>query len=173
MADLYAPGGHIGTNVGLLPQYDILLRMFRHTIAPSAGNNDEIHGGLVNLMIFAHYVYMSMDDDTEAGSRPIDVMDFIFQEMHYAVFHRKTPPYAPYVMKLIKFKYPLSPHEALDVDRALDCEEHKSVKLNKKNHHVIQQQATMDDIDEDIVAGGTSRKPRNPRVKQPSERVRP
>ena len=78
MADLYAPGGHIGTNVGLLPQYDILLRMFRHTIAPSAGNNDDIRGGLVNLMIYAHTVFMMMDDDTEPNSRPIDVMDFIF-----------------------------------------------------------------------------------------------
>ena len=58
MADLYAAGGHIGTSVGLLPQYDILLRLFRHTIAPSAGNNDDIRGGLVNLMIFAHSVFM-------------------------------------------------------------------------------------------------------------------
>ena len=31
----------------------------------------------------------------------------------------------------------------------------------------------MNDIDEDMVAGGTSRKPRNPRVKQPSEQSRP
>ena len=44
MAELYAAGGIIGTSSGLLPQYDILLRLFRHTIAPSAGNNDDIRG---------------------------------------------------------------------------------------------------------------------------------
>ena len=89
------------------------------------------------------------------------------------MFHRKTPPYAPYVMKLIKLKYPLPPDEASDVDRALNCEDHKPVKLNKKNLHVIQKQATMNYIDEDMVAGGTSRKPCNPRVKQPSDQPRP
>ena len=87
-------------------------------------------------MQYAHTVFMEMDDPTP-NSRPIDVMDFIFQEMHYSVFERKVPPYAPYVMKLIKLKYPLSPEDALDVDSALDCEEHKPVKLNKKSSNVV------------------------------------
>ena len=37
----------------------------------------------------------------------------------------------------------------------------------------FQKQATMQDVDEDMVAGGSSRKPRNPRVKQPSDQLRP
>ena len=137
MADLYAPGSIIGIIVGLLPLYDILLHMFRHTIAPNAGNTDDIRGGLVNLIVYAHSVFMGLDDDTAPNSHPIDVMVFIFQEMHYSVFKRKTPPYAPYVMKLIKLKYPLSPEDALDVGHSLDCEEHKPVKLNKKSSHMV------------------------------------
>jgi hypothetical protein len=31
----------------------------------------------------------------------INVMDFIFEDLYYAVMDRKVPPYAPYVMKLI------------------------------------------------------------------------
>jgi hypothetical protein len=31
----------------------------------------------------------------------IDVMDFIFEEIHYAMMERKVPPYAPYIMKLL------------------------------------------------------------------------
>ena len=31
----------------------------------------------------------------------------------------------------------------------------------------------MQDVDEDMVAGGSSRKPRNPRVKQPADQPRP
>ena len=32
-------------------------------------------------------------------------MDFIWHEMHYAVVMRKTPPFAPYVMKLLCKKW--------------------------------------------------------------------
>ena len=58
MTDLYQPGGRIGSQNGLLPTYDILLRMFRWTIAPIAGNADNIAGALVNLMAKAHDAYL-------------------------------------------------------------------------------------------------------------------
>ena len=39
-----------------------------------------------------------------AGQR-LDVMDYIWIEMHYAIVMRKTPPFAPYVMALLCKKW--------------------------------------------------------------------
>ena len=50
LKELYSDESGVGTTSGLLPLYDILLRMFRESIAPSGGNNDAIRGGLVNLL---------------------------------------------------------------------------------------------------------------------------
>jgi hypothetical protein len=72
--------------------------MFRESIAPSAGNLDAIHGGLVNLMHQAHCVFLA---GPEAHPSKIDIMDFIYNEKFHAMIDRKTPPYAPYVMKLV------------------------------------------------------------------------
>ena len=79
LGELYGVGGVVGSSKGLYPLYDILLRMFRHTIAPSAGNNDDIRGGLVPLLAFAHETYLL--GDPAPNSCRIDVMDFIFHEM--------------------------------------------------------------------------------------------
>ena len=51
MAPLYHDRTAVGSNKGLLPTFNILLRMFRCNIAPQAGNVDAIRGGLVNLLI--------------------------------------------------------------------------------------------------------------------------
>jgi hypothetical protein len=96
LAHLYGPGGKVGEVKGLRLLY-ILLRMFRESIAASAGNLDAIHGGLVNLMHHAYCVFLA---GCEAEGNEIDVMDFIYNEMYHAMLDRKTPPYAPYVMRL-------------------------------------------------------------------------
>jgi hypothetical protein len=76
-----------------------LLRLYRETIAPSAGNLDAIHGGLVNLLAYSHEVFVS---GVEAEVEPIDVTDFIHKEMYDTVItKKKTPVYAPYVMVLL------------------------------------------------------------------------
>jgi hypothetical protein len=98
LAPLYGPGGKVGEAKGLSLLYNILLRMFRENIAPAAGNLDAIRGGLVNLMHQAYSVFLA---GPNAPGSEIDVMDFIFNEMHIALLDRKTPPYAPYVMRLI------------------------------------------------------------------------
>ena len=77
-----------------------------------------------------------------------------------------------YFMRCTKLKYPLSEEDAEDVDPALDCELHKPVKLNKKSIHVVQKQATMQDIDEDMVSGGASPAPHNPHVKKLADHAR-
>lgn len=101
LANLYGPNGVIGTTSGLLPLYAILVRFFRENIAPSGGNNDAIRTSLVELL---HHAYECSINEDPTKSFKIDVMDFIFQEMWYAMLNWKRPPYAPYVMMLINDK---------------------------------------------------------------------
>ena len=44
MAPLYHNKDAVGSNKGLLPTFNILLRMFRCNIAPQAGNVDVMEG---------------------------------------------------------------------------------------------------------------------------------
>ena len=103
MAPLYHDRTAVGSNKGLLPTFNILLRMFRCNIAPQAGNVDAIRGGLVNLLIHSHEVLKA---GVNCQGFEIDVMDVIKCELHWAVHEMKNPVYAPYVMKLILDQVP-------------------------------------------------------------------
>jgi hypothetical protein len=72
--------------------------MFRASIAPQAGNLDAIHGGLVNLLVYSYHIYCQGE---AATLEPLDVMNYIYKEMYECIVNKKTPVYAPYVMKLI------------------------------------------------------------------------
>jgi hypothetical protein len=61
-------------------------------------------------------------------------MDYIFNEMHDAMVSRRTPPYAPYIMLLIKDK--LRGVDGSDIEEDLD--EHKTRKLIRKQHKGVQ-----------------------------------
>ncbi|KAK1660605.1 hypothetical protein QYE76_048764 [Lolium multiflorum] len=96
--DLYTSAGKVGETKGLLTIYGQLLRFFRSTIAPSGGNNDAIRGTLVDLMYLS---FRCARDENEERNYTIDIMDFIFQEIHDAMVSRTTIPYAPYIQLLI------------------------------------------------------------------------
>ncbi|KAK1678023.1 hypothetical protein QYE76_038871 [Lolium multiflorum] len=96
--DLYDSSGVLGSTKGLLPIYSQVLRFFRATIAPSGGNNDAIRGALVDLM---HLSFKCARDDNEDQDFSLDIMDFIFNEIHDAMVSRTTMPYAPYIQLLI------------------------------------------------------------------------
>ncbi|KAK1618138.1 hypothetical protein QYE76_023655 [Lolium multiflorum] len=98
LVHLYTSAGKIGFAKGLLPIYSQLLRFFRATICPSGGNNDALRGALVDLM---HLSYKCARDVTEERNYTLDVMDFIFHEIHDAMVSRTTIPYAPYIQLLI------------------------------------------------------------------------
>ena len=70
----------------------------------------------VDLLFHAHECAQSTDE-TEDFS--MDVMDYIFHEMHDAMVSRSTIPYAPYIMLLIKDTLP---------NLNVDVEEHKIKK---------------------------------------------
>ncbi|KAK1662194.1 hypothetical protein QYE76_050353 [Lolium multiflorum] len=73
-------------------------RFFRATICPSGGNNDALRGALVDLM---HLSFKCARDVDEERNYTLDVMDFIFHEIHDAMVSRTTIPYAPYIQLLI------------------------------------------------------------------------
>ncbi|KAK1619838.1 hypothetical protein QYE76_025355 [Lolium multiflorum] len=98
LVHLYTSAGKIGQAKGLLPIYSQLLRFFRATICPSGGNNDALRGTLVDLM---HLSYKSARDENEEHDYTLDIMDFIFHEIHDAMVSRTTIPYAPYIQLLI------------------------------------------------------------------------
>ena len=74
-----------------------MLRVYRFVLNPKVGNFDQIHGFLVNMMV--------LTAQKRGQGLQLDVMDYIWHEMHYAVVMRKTPPFAPYVMKLLCKKW--------------------------------------------------------------------
>ncbi|KAK1609489.1 hypothetical protein QYE76_033162 [Lolium multiflorum] len=96
--DLYTSAGKVGSTKGLLPIYSQLLRFFRATISPSGGNNDALRGALVSLM---HLSFRCARDTNGDCDYTIDVMDYIFNEIHDAMVSRNTIPYAPYIQLLI------------------------------------------------------------------------
>jgi hypothetical protein len=120
LAPLYSSKGQIGTIKGLLPVYNILLRMFRENISPSGGNRDAIRAALVELMYLSHRCFVSTDPNEDFK---LDVMHYIFNEMHDAMVSKRTPPYAPYIMLLILQK-------AQDMDFSKGNTEHKLKRMN-------------------------------------------
>jgi hypothetical protein len=88
----------MGGTLGLSQCSNVLLRMFRASIAPQAGNIDAIRGALVNLMAYSHKVYCKGET---AEVEPLDVMDYIHKEMNDCIVNNKTPLYVPFIMKLI------------------------------------------------------------------------
>jgi hypothetical protein len=122
LCDLYGPKGIVGEVAGLLPLYDLLVRIFRENIAPSGGNNDAICGSLVDLLNFAHECATSTDPDADFS---LDVMDFIFNEMYDAMVSRGSLPYAPFIMRLIQ-------DTVKDQDFSEQCVAHKVKRLYVK-----------------------------------------
>jgi hypothetical protein len=120
LAPLYSSSGKIRTIVGLLPLYNILLRMFQESISPAGGNRDAIRSALVELMYLSHRCYMSEDPNEDFQ---LDVMHYIFNEMHDAMISKRTPPYAPYIMLLILEK-------VKDMDFSKGSSEHKIKRMN-------------------------------------------
>ncbi|KAK1685286.1 hypothetical protein QYE76_046134 [Lolium multiflorum] len=95
---LYDSSGVVGSTKGLLPIYSQVLRFLRATIAPSGGNNDALRGALVDLMHLSLKCARNKNEDQDFS---LDVMDFIFNEIHDVVVSRTTMPYAPYIQLLI------------------------------------------------------------------------
>ena len=94
MKDLYGAGAVVGKNKGLLPVYDQLMIIFRSTIAPSGGNNDNLVTPLANQLRLAKRIVEHDTPDSQYGFR-VDVMDFIFNEIFEAMVKGIPFPMSP------------------------------------------------------------------------------
>ncbi|KAK1663429.1 hypothetical protein QYE76_051588 [Lolium multiflorum] len=91
---LYMPGKcKLGFTSGLQPVYDIMLRIYRETIAVKVGNVDEIHSFVIDLMLQTHL--------RKGKGVKMDVMDCLWNQIFLRVVEKRSPAFAPYIMKLI------------------------------------------------------------------------
>jgi len=151
LAPLYIQGRGIpGKIKDLLPTYDILHRIFRETVAPRAGNKDEIHGFSVDLLF---NTFLNRDSGTA-----LDVMDYIWNEMVAAAHSRRVPPFAPYIMALIVAKCPpiartLSTHPLIvHRPKALKLKKHSKPR-NVKGQEVDEEENVIEADSEDADSG--------------------
>jgi hypothetical protein len=68
-------------------------RIYQEVLNPKVGNHDQLHGFMVDLMLLTH--------SNRGSDLKLDVMDFISNEIHWGLCHKKRPLYAPYLMNLI------------------------------------------------------------------------
>jgi hypothetical protein len=91
LAPLYIRGrGVIGESKDLQKVYDIMHRVFRNVLLPKVGNQDEIYGYLVDLLV-------AMKTMVGSGAT-FDVSKWLWEEMYSMVINRKVPIYAPFIM---------------------------------------------------------------------------
>jgi len=126
LAPLYIRGrGIIGESKDLEKVYDIMHRVFRNVLLPKVGNQDEIHGYLVDLMV-------AMKTMVGTGAT-FDVSNWLWHEMYNMVIYRKVPIYAPFVMCFLNSVWAVRrPGELLTSPDNLTVHE---VKLLKKKKH--------------------------------------
>jgi hypothetical protein len=94
LAHLYILGsGILGESKDFLPVYDIMHHIYREMFNPKARNIDEIHGFMIDLL--------TLTQQKRGIGLKIDVMDFIWNEIQWAICYRKRPPYALYWMHFI------------------------------------------------------------------------
>jgi len=152
---------------GLHTLYNLLLRLFRETIAPRAGNLDEIRQGTINLLLRSHMLFQKGPNYMCEG---IDVMDFIFQEMWICLLNKKTLVYAPYVMALIISKAPGEPLISTNLVTHGSVRPHKKISEKEKKRvpysELEIEDEDGDDSSDDVAAMDVS--PQRPRMKNGS-----
>mgnify|MGYP006267166559 FL=1 len=101
------------------PFFDIMHRIFRHTLFPRIGNLDMVHGHLVDMLLLCH---------SEKGTDAVlDVSHVMWKELVNATYGDHCPIYAPFIFKLIQTTWsstfpgvpletgPLTSHDVLNL----------------------------------------------------------
>jgi hypothetical protein len=82
-----------GPKKELKPFFDIMHRIFRHTLFPRVGNLDMVHGHLVDMLLLCH---------SEKGTGAVlDVSHIMWKELVNATYGDHVPIYAPFIFRLI------------------------------------------------------------------------
>ncbi|KAK1646189.1 hypothetical protein QYE76_063994 [Lolium multiflorum] len=126
---LYMPGRcKLGFTSGLQPVYNIMLRIYRETVAVKVGNVDESHSFVIDLMLQTHL--------RKGKGVKMDVMDCLWNQIFLRMVEKRSPAFGPFIMKLIsevwrqKFEGAiLEPFSSLTV--------HKRKNLLIKDHELL------------------------------------
>jgi hypothetical protein len=126
LAPLYIPGrGIVGKSNDLLPVYDIMHRVFRYVLLPKVGNQDDIYGYLVDLLV-------AMKTKRGKGMT-FDVSKWMWEELYNCVYYRKVPIYAPFVMKFLYSAWAVR-RPGVPLSTPENLTEHEVKVFRKKKH---------------------------------------
>lgn len=98
LALLYIRGRGIpGKSKYLQPVYDIMHCIYHSTFIPKVGTQDQIHGYLVDLMLATHTM--------KGKAVPLDVPDYLWNELYLYVINHKVPILCLYIMAFLNAKW--------------------------------------------------------------------
>jgi hypothetical protein len=115
-----------GDSKDLLLVYDIMHRIYREVLSPKARNIDELHIFMIDLLILTH--------QHRGSGLKIDIMDFIWNEIQWALAYQKNPPFAPYLMHLICTRWTSESGSDLLTLDGIDLSPHLVKELRNKKH---------------------------------------
>ena len=111
-----------GSKKELKPFFDIMHRIFRHTLFPRVGNLDMVHGHLVDMLCLCH---------SEKGTGAVlDVSHVMWKELVNAAYGDHVPIYAPFIFRLIVTTWTATfPEEQLETGPLIS---HETINLRQK-----------------------------------------
>ena len=111
-----------GSKKELKPFFDIMHRIFWHTLFPRVGNLDMVHGHLVDMLLLCH---------SEKGTGAVlDVSHVMWKELVNATYGDHVPIYAPFIFRLIENTWAaMFPGEQLETGPLIS---HEMINLRQK-----------------------------------------
>ena len=90
---------------------DIMHRIFRNSLFPRIGDKEKVHAYLVDMLLLC-------EEARNSQTQPLDVSQFMWCELRFAVYNHKVPIYGHYLFHLISATweklYPQDDFEAPD-----------------------------------------------------------
>lgn len=116
-----------GIKKELKPFFDIMHRIFCHTLFPRVGNLDMVHGPLVDMLMMCH-------DEKGSGAK-LDVSNIMWKEIVSATYGHHVPIYGPYIFRLIQHVWSSKfPEEPLPAGKLTV---HETINLRQKDNGLL------------------------------------
>ena len=100
-------------------------RVFQCVLLPKVGNQDDIYGYLVDLLV-------AMKTKRRSGAM-FDVSKWLWEEMYNMVLYRKVPIYAPFVMQFLSTVWAVH-RQGEPLTTPANLTEHEVKELRKNKH---------------------------------------
>ena len=92
-----------GSIKDLVPIYDTMLHILRYTLTPKASDSHNVRSSILDVFVYLH------------KKKKLDVLDFMFYELHQCVQEKKSLIYDPFIQALIEFVCPVSVSKPADL----------------------------------------------------------